>query len=71
MGEREGKKLLPSVSTSLALAASIGLAEAVALSFGSGFLMNIMGIPVVRRLNLMTNLITIALFIIKIFILCL
>ncbi|KAG6697776.1 hypothetical protein I3843_09G211300 [Carya illinoinensis] len=46
MGEREGKKLLPSVSTSLALAASIGLAEAAALSFGSGFLMNIMGIPV-------------------------
>uniref|UniRef100_A0A2N9G9D1 Protein DETOXIFICATION n=1 Tax=Fagus sylvatica TaxID=28930 RepID=A0A2N9G9D1_FAGSY len=44
--EHEGKKLLPSVSTSLALAASIGIAEAVALSFGSGFLMNIMGIPV-------------------------
>ncbi|XP_038701759.1 protein DETOXIFICATION 44, chloroplastic isoform X2 [Tripterygium wilfordii] len=42
----QGKKLLPSVSTSLALAAGIGIAEAVALSFGSGFLMNIMGIPV-------------------------
>lgn len=49
MGEHKGKKLLPSVSTSLALAASIGIAEAVALFFGSGFLMNIMGIPVVRR----------------------
>ncbi|KAB1224492.1 MATE efflux family protein 2, chloroplastic [Morella rubra] len=46
MGEHKGKKLLPSVSTSLALAASIGIAEAVALFFGSGFLMNIMGIPV-------------------------
>nr|POE73204.1 protein detoxification 44, chloroplastic [Quercus suber] len=44
-GEHRGKVLLPSVSTSLALAASIGIAEAVALSFGSGFLMNIMGIP--------------------------
>ncbi|XP_050244040.1 protein DETOXIFICATION 44, chloroplastic isoform X1 [Quercus robur] len=44
-GEHKGKVLLPSVSTSLALAASIGIAEAVALSFGSGFLMNIMGIP--------------------------
>ncbi|KAL5806824.1 hypothetical protein ACOSQ4_029557 [Xanthoceras sorbifolium] len=43
--EQQGKKLLPSVSTSLALATSIGVAEAVALSFGSGFLMNIMGIP--------------------------
>ncbi|KAJ9694061.1 hypothetical protein PVL29_009845 [Vitis rotundifolia] len=40
------KMLLPSVSTSLALAAGIGIAEAVALSVGSGFLMNIMGIPV-------------------------
>ncbi|KAF3950679.1 hypothetical protein CMV_023597 [Castanea mollissima] len=44
-GEHKGKVLLPSVSTSLALAASIGIAEAVALSFGSGFLMDIMGIP--------------------------
>jgi hypothetical protein len=51
MGEHDGKKLLPSVSTSLALAAGVGIAEAVALSFGSGFLMNVMGIPVVRRLN--------------------
>ncbi|KAL5716281.1 hypothetical protein ACHQM5_017996 [Ranunculus cassubicifolius] len=32
-----GKKLFPAVSTSLALAAGIGIAEAVALSFGSGF----------------------------------
>jgi len=31
--------------------ASVGIAEAVALFFGSGFLMNVMGIPVVRRLN--------------------
>ncbi|ESR42729.1 hypothetical protein CICLE_v10011401mg [Citrus x clementina] len=43
--EQQGKKLLPSISTSLALAAGIGIAEALALSFGSGFLMNIMGIP--------------------------
>ncbi|TXG58895.1 hypothetical protein EZV62_016724 [Acer yangbiense] len=42
--EQRGKKLLPSVSTSLALAASLGIAEAVALSFGSGFLINILGI---------------------------
>ncbi|XP_024038578.1 protein DETOXIFICATION 44, chloroplastic isoform X3 [Citrus clementina] len=42
---QQGKKLLPSISTSLALAAGIGIAEALALSFGSGFLMNIMGIP--------------------------
>ncbi|CAN0927872.1 Protein DETOXIFICATION 44, chloroplastic [Linum grandiflorum] len=36
---------LPSVSTSLALAAIFGVAEAVALYVGSGFIMNIMGIP--------------------------
>ncbi|KAL0922518.1 hypothetical protein M5K25_006508 [Dendrobium thyrsiflorum] len=41
-----GKKLLPAVSTSLALAAGIGILEALALSLGSGLLMNIMGIPV-------------------------
>ncbi|KAI3961861.1 hypothetical protein MKW98_022066 [Papaver atlanticum] len=46
IGEKQNKKLLPAVSTSLALAAGIGIAEAIALSFGSGFLMNIMGIPV-------------------------
>ncbi|XP_044497597.1 protein DETOXIFICATION 44, chloroplastic isoform X2 [Mangifera indica] len=44
--EQQGKKHLPSVSASLVLAAGIGIAEAVALSFGSGFLMNIMGVPV-------------------------
>ncbi|XP_017976826.1 PREDICTED: protein DETOXIFICATION 44, chloroplastic isoform X2 [Theobroma cacao] len=44
--EHQGKKVLPSVSTSLALAAGLGIAEAVALSVGSGFLLNIMGIPV-------------------------
>ncbi|XP_017622295.1 protein DETOXIFICATION 44, chloroplastic isoform X1 [Gossypium arboreum] len=43
--EHQGKKVLPSVSTSLALAAGLGIAEAVVLSVGSGFLMNIMGIP--------------------------
>lgn len=44
----QDKKVLPSVSTSLVLAATIGVAEAVALSVGSGFLMNTMGIPFVR-----------------------
>uniref|UniRef100_A0A6N2KDI7 Protein DETOXIFICATION n=1 Tax=Salix viminalis TaxID=40686 RepID=A0A6N2KDI7_SALVM len=44
--DQEGKQVLPSVSTSLALAAAVGVAETVALSVGSGFLMNIMGIPV-------------------------
>ncbi|XP_040867774.1 protein DETOXIFICATION 44, chloroplastic [Glycine max] len=39
------KKLLPSVSTSLALAATLGMAETVVLTLGSGILMNIMGIP--------------------------
>ncbi|MBA0703025.1 hypothetical protein Goari_020730, partial [Gossypium aridum] len=43
--EHQGKKVLPSVSTSLALAAGLGIAEAVVLSVGSGFLMNITGIP--------------------------
>lgn len=45
---KERRKYLPAVSTSLALAAGIGLLEAVALMFGSGFLMNAMGIPIVR-----------------------
>ncbi|XP_034568522.1 uncharacterized protein [Setaria viridis] len=40
------KKVLPAVSTSLALAAGIGLLEMVALIVGSGTLMNIIGIPV-------------------------
>ncbi|OMO84967.1 Multi antimicrobial extrusion protein [Corchorus capsularis] len=44
--EQKGKEVLPSVSTSLALAAGLGIAEAVTLSLGSGSLMNIMGIPV-------------------------
>ncbi|KAB2621883.1 MATE efflux family protein 2 [Pyrus ussuriensis x Pyrus communis] len=43
-GDSQGKKLLPSVSTSLALAATIGIAEAVALFLWSGVLMNAMGI---------------------------
>ncbi|XP_062203481.1 protein DETOXIFICATION 44, chloroplastic-like [Phragmites australis] len=42
----EQKKILPAVSTSLALAAGIGLLEMVALLVGSGTLMNIIGIPV-------------------------
>ncbi|XP_010529073.1 PREDICTED: protein DETOXIFICATION 44, chloroplastic isoform X2 [Tarenaya hassleriana] len=46
MGKGHGKKLLPSISTSLALAAGVGVAEAIALSVGSEFLMDIMGIPV-------------------------
>lgn len=41
--DHKSKKILPSVSTSLALAAGIGVAEALALFVGSGFLMNTMG----------------------------
>ncbi|KHN40702.1 MATE efflux family protein 2, chloroplastic [Glycine soja] len=44
-GKYQSKKLLPSVSTSLALAATLGMAETVVLTLGSGILMNIMGIP--------------------------
>lgn len=44
-----GKKYLPAVSTSLALAAGIGIVEAITLSLGSGPLLNFMGIPVVRH----------------------
>ncbi|OAY43773.1 protein DETOXIFICATION 44, chloroplastic isoform X1 [Manihot esculenta] len=44
VNEPQGKTYLPAVSTSLALAAAVGIAEAVALFLGSGFLMNIMGI---------------------------
>jgi len=40
------RKVLPAVTTSLALAAGIGLLEMAALIFGSGTLMNIIGIPV-------------------------
>ncbi|KAJ8753873.1 hypothetical protein K2173_000127 [Erythroxylum novogranatense] len=43
---QEGKKFLPSVSTSLALAAGVGIVETVALAIGSGFLLNLMGIAV-------------------------
>lgn len=43
--DRKSKKILPSVSTSLVLAAGIGVAETLALFFGSGFLMNTLGIP--------------------------
>ncbi|KAK2981765.1 hypothetical protein RJ640_010282 [Escallonia rubra] len=46
MADYQTKKLLPSVSTSLALATAVGVAEAFALSVGSGFLMNSMGILV-------------------------
>ncbi|XP_010250616.1 PREDICTED: protein DETOXIFICATION 44, chloroplastic isoform X1 [Nelumbo nucifera] len=45
IGDKQDKKYLPAVSTSLALAAGIGISETIALSIGSGFLMNIMGIP--------------------------
>ncbi|CAA3009015.1 DETOXIFICATION 44, chloroplastic [Olea europaea subsp. europaea] len=41
----QSNKLFPSVSTSLALAAGLGIIEAVALSTSSSFLMNTMGIP--------------------------
>ncbi|PWA52001.1 MATE efflux family protein [Artemisia annua] len=40
------KTFLPSVSTSLALATAFGIAQTIALYFGSGFLLNTMGIPV-------------------------
>lgn len=46
-GKSERKKLLSSVSTSLALAAGLGIAETVALSLGSGPLMTILGIAAV------------------------
>ncbi|KAI4302666.1 hypothetical protein MLD38_038387 [Melastoma candidum] len=39
------KKSLPSISTSLALATGIGIAETIVLSLASGFWMNLMGIP--------------------------
>ncbi|MED6156532.1 Protein DETOXIFICATION 44, chloroplastic [Stylosanthes scabra] len=44
-GKYPSKKHIPSVSTSLALAAALGIAETVVLSLGSGIIMNIMGIP--------------------------
>nr|GLL36842.1 protein DETOXIFICATION 44, chloroplastic [Ipomoea trifida] len=42
--EQKSKIVLPSVSTSLALATGLGIAEAIAVSVGSSFLMNAMGI---------------------------
>lgn len=48
MTDCKSKKSLTSMSTSLALAAGIGVAETLALFFGSGFLMNTLGIPAVR-----------------------
>lgn len=45
LSDHKGKILLPSVSTSLALATGLGIAETIALSIGSGFLMSTMGIP--------------------------
>ncbi|XP_031103260.1 protein DETOXIFICATION 44, chloroplastic isoform X2 [Ipomoea triloba] len=42
--EQKSKIILPSVSTSLALATGLGIAEAIAVSVGSSFLMNAMGI---------------------------
>ncbi|KAL3826163.1 hypothetical protein ACJIZ3_022192 [Penstemon smallii] len=44
--DQQKKMFLPSVSTSLMLAAALGVGEAVALSTGSSILMNTMGIPV-------------------------
>ncbi|KAF9665281.1 hypothetical protein SADUNF_Sadunf16G0106400 [Salix dunnii] len=58
--DKEGKQVLPSVSTSLALAAAVGVAETVALSVGSGFLMNIMGVG--NLLNAILDAIFIFLF---------
>ncbi|XP_076915832.1 protein DETOXIFICATION 44, chloroplastic-like [Bidens hawaiensis] len=46
MADLPNKKFLPSVSTSLAMATAFGIAETIALYFGSGFLLNTMGIPV-------------------------
>lgn len=55
-GNGKSRKSLPSVSTALILAAALGFGEAVALSVGSGFLMNIMGVPVVCMTSLFTHL---------------
>ncbi|XP_055807411.1 protein DETOXIFICATION 44, chloroplastic isoform X2 [Solanum dulcamara] len=44
--DSQSKILLPSVSTSLLLALGLGIAEAVGLFVGSGFLLNTMGISV-------------------------
>ncbi|KAI3472834.1 hypothetical protein Pfo_029963 [Paulownia fortunei] len=44
--DQQSKIFLPSVSNAIMLAAALGIIEAVALSTGSSFLMNTMGIPV-------------------------
>ncbi|KZV18528.1 MATE efflux family protein-like [Dorcoceras hygrometricum] len=44
--EQQTKMPLPSVSTSITLAAALGVIETVVLSTGSGFLLNSIGIPV-------------------------
>jgi hypothetical protein len=45
----EERRFLPAVSTSLALATGIGLIETVALILGSGTLMNMISVPIVRK----------------------
>ncbi|CAL0323335.1 unnamed protein product [Lupinus luteus] len=45
-GNYQNKKVIPSMTTSLALAATLGIAETVALLLGYDTLMHIMGIPV-------------------------
>jgi hypothetical protein len=52
----EQRKSLPAVTTSLALAAGIGLMETVALVFGSGTLIDFIGIPMVCRTSLLSRL---------------
>lgn len=47
LADQQGKIYLPSVSNAIMLASALGIIEAVALSTGSSFLMNTMGIPVV------------------------
>ncbi|CAI9097231.1 OLC1v1033606C1 [Oldenlandia corymbosa var. corymbosa] len=46
VSDHKGKITLPSISTSLALATGLGIAETFVLCLGSGFLMNTMGIAV-------------------------
>lgn len=46
------RKLLPSVSTALVLAFAIGVSEALAMYFGSGVFLNIMGISSVSCASL-------------------
>lgn len=48
----ESRKFLPAVSTSLAFAAVVGIAESMALIFGLGLLMDFMGISVVCQIML-------------------